>query len=284
MRRSLCLFLVLVCFGLPGQRGPFGLVIEPDQISEVSGKPYVGITINTQRQLSPRHVSDTEFADRVARLGDTDLPLYAANLFLPAELKVVGPDVDTTAVLAYADTVLRRASSLGIEIITWGSCGSRSLPEGFSPIEATAQFIAMARQVAELGARYGVTLAVENLNREECNFLNRLPEVVAVVRAVDHPRLRLCVDLYHMLVDGDGPELIRGVGPYVVYSELAERRDRRPPGTRGDDFTPYFRALRDEGFRGPYYIEARWNDLAGESGAAFRSLRAQWESVYLPGE
>ena len=284
MRRSLCLFLVLVCFGLPGQRGPFGLVIEPDQISEVSGKPYVGITINTQRQLSPRHVSDTEFADRVARLGDTDLPLYAANLFLPAELKVVGPDVDTTAVLAYADTVLRRASSLGIEIITWGSCGSRSLPEGFSPIEATAQFIAMARQVAELGARYGVTLAVENLNREECNFLNRLPEVVAVVRAVDHPRLRLCVDLYHMLVDGDGPELIRGVGPYVVYSELAERRDRRPPGTRGDDFTPYFRALRDEGFRGPYYIEARWNDLARESGAAYRSLRSQWESVYLPGE
>ena len=280
MRFLPCLYCLLVGSLLYGQEPAFGLVVEPEAVEAVRGQPYVGFTINTQALLSPRRVTEDEFAARAVALREAALPLYAANLFLPGELKVVGPEVDTLAVLGYADTVLRRAATLGIEVITWGSCGSRSLPEGFSPIEATAQFIAIARRLAESGARHGVTLAVENLNREECNFMNRLPEVLAVVRAVDHPRLRLCVDIYHMLVDGDGPELIRGVGPYAVYSELAERRDRRPPGSRGDDFTPYFRALRDQGYRGPFYIEARWQDLAGESGSAYRSLRSQWESVY----
>ena len=280
MPNLLCVYLLLAGAFLQSQRPALGLVVEPDRLPEFAGTHFTGITVNAQEWLSPRRVSEAEFSRRVPDLLEADLPLYGANLFLPGELKVVGPRVDTAAVLGYADTVLRRAATLGIEVITWGSCGSRSLPAGFSPIEATAQFIAIARRVADLGARYGVTLAVENLNRGECNFLNRLPEVLAVVRAVDHPRLRLCVDIYHMLVDGDGPTDIRGVGPYVVYSELAERRDRRPPGTHGEDFTPYLRALREEGFRGPYYIEARWTDSPETRAAAYRALRAQWDSVY----
>ncbi|CAH1001856.1 hypothetical protein LEM8419_02764 [Neolewinella maritima] len=252
--------------------------LENDSLLYAAG--FTVLVDATPRILSPRHLSEEAFEAQLATIAGLRVPLYGCNLFIPADLKVVGPEVDEAAVLAYVDTVLRRAQRAGLTLITWGSGGSRQVPEGFAQARATEQFVYMARKVADVAQTYGILLVLENLNSGECNFITTLVEALAIVKAVDHTHLRLCVDIYHMLVDGEPASSIVGTGPYAVYCELAEREDRAPPGTHGDDFTPYFAALRAEGYRGMVVIECRWNDLSEQGSAAYAEVSRQLEAAY----
>lgn len=235
---------------------------------------------STRKVLSPRSVTDQQFRTLLPIIRQLEVPLYGGNLFIPGDLKVVGPAVDEQAVLEYVEVVLRRAEAAGITLITWGSGGSRSVPEGVDRLTATAQFIYMARQVATVAAKYDIILALENLNSTECNFINTLSEALAVVKAVDHPNFRLCVDVYHMLKENESATAIAGTKGYAVYCEVAEKEARTPPGVHGDDFTPYFAALKKEGYTGKVVIEARWDNLAEQGAMAYRTLREQLDSVY----
>ena len=275
--KYLLLGLALFSFLQLGAQSPprLGVVTHLDHDSLLATQGYTAITESTRRLLSPHSVSEAAFDSLLPRIKGAALPIIACNLFLPTELRVVGPEVDAKAVLTYTEQVFRRAQRAGIELIVWGSSGSRAVPEGYSRVTATAQFIRMARRVAEQAEQYDVTLAVENLNSGESNFMTTLSEALAVVRAVDHPHLRLCVDLYHMLREGEPASAITGVGPYAVYAELAEPADRTPPGVEGTDFVPYLQALSDEGYSGPLMIEAQWRALGEQGGAAARILRTQ---------
>lgn len=282
---SLALAALLLSLLLPAQDTltvpAIGIVqdsLENDAAITTAG--YGFLTASTQRLLSPRNVTETEFQAMLPGIQSLETPLYATNLFLPGELKVVGPDVNEEAVIGYVDTVLRRAQEAGLTLITWGSCGSRSLQDGFSRVEATAQFVYMGKRVAEVAEQYGILLALENLNTTECNFITTLREALEVVRAVDHPNFRLCVDIYHMLMNGEPAVDIRGVGPYAVYSEIAERERRAPPGTAGDDFRPYLQALKDEGYSGNIHIEARWGEVGEQGKPAYEEMMRQVYEVY----
>lgn len=241
---------------------------------------FDGLTASTQELLSPLKVTDDEFSNLLAEIRALPLPLYACNLFIPRELKVVGTRVDEAAILNYVEVVFQRAAMAGVKVITWGSGGSRQVPDGFSRVTATAQFIYMAGRVADVARRYDVLIALENLNTGECNFITSLPEALSVVRAVDHPNLRLCVDIYHMLREREPAENIAGVGRYAVYCEVAEREGRTPPGEHGDDLTPYFAALYQEGYTGMIMIEASWDDLSRQAPVALQTVTRQLREAY----
>lgn len=257
-----------------------GVVQEMTQDSLLQAMGYKYLLESTRRILSPQNVTDEQFQALLPAIKQLEVPMYGCNLFIPGDLKVVGPAVDEQAVLEYVEPVLKRAQAAGLTLITWGSGGSRSVPEGFSRVTATAQFIYMAKKVATVAAKYDMILALENLNSTECNFITTLGEALAVVKAVDHKNLRLCVDVYHMLKENESPEAIAGSKGYAVYCEVAEKEARTPPGVQGDDFTPYIEALKKEGYTGNIVIEARWDDLAKQGLIAYETLRKQIDSVY----
>lgn len=257
-----------------------GVVQEMTQDSLLQAMGYKYLLESTRRVLSPQNVTDEQFQELLPAIKQLEVPMYGCNLFIPGDLKVVGPEVDEQAVLEYVEPVLKRAQAAGLTLITWGSGGSRSVPEGFSRVTATAQFIYMAKKVAAVAAKYDMILALENLNSTECNFITTLAEALAVVKAVDHKNLRLCVDVYHMLKEDESPEAIAGSKGYAVYCEVAEKEARTPPGVHGDDFTPYIEALKKEGYTGNIVIEARWDDLAKQGPMAYQTLRKQIDSVY----
>ncbi len=278
------LTVILVSLSATAQKKPappqIGVVQEMDQASVLQTMGYKYLLESTRRILSPQNVTDQQFKAMLPTIKAMPVPMYGCNLFIPGDLKVVGPEVDEQAVLAYVEPVLKRAQAAGLTLITWGSGGSRSVPEGFSRVTATAQFIYMAKRVAAVAAKYDMILALENLNSTECNFITTLGEALAVVKAVDHPNLRLCVDVYHMLKEDEPATAIAGSKGYAVYCEVAEKEARTPPGVQGDDFTPYIAALKKEGYTGNIVIEARWDDLAKQGPVAYQTLRKQIDSVY----
>ncbi len=252
-----------------------GLCLDPATLATLP-KPYGFDFIegHVQNFLLPQAPA-AEFAANAAALRACPLPMPASNCFLPPALKVVGPAVDTAALSAYAETAFRRAQEIGMSIIVFGSAGARMIPEGFSATRAFEQYVEALRLFAPLSQAHGVTLVVEPLNRVECNLVNTIVEGAEAVRRADHPAVKLLVDLFHMLRNGESPDDILRVGP-IHHAHLAEDKDRAAPGINGDDFRPFFRALKQVGYNDRLTIECVWKQSpALEAAAALAALRRQ---------
>jgi sugar phosphate isomerase/epimerase len=188
------------------------------------------------------------------------LPVPSCNSFLPGSIRTTGPDLDMQKVLAYADTAFRRAKQAGVKVIVFGSSGSRRLADGFPREEAEAQFVDVLKGMGPLAEAREVTVVVEPLRYQECNFLNTVRQGAAIVEKVNHPHVRLLADLYHMQCNGETPEDLAAVVKLVKHTHIAEKEGRTAPGVHGDDFRPFFRVLRDGGYRGRMSIEGKWKD------------------------
>jgi sugar phosphate isomerase/epimerase len=252
--------------------------IENDSLLQRYGYSYLVESVG--KLISPRTVTDDQFQSNVLKIKNLRVPMYAFNIFIPGELKTVGPDVNEAAVLTYVDKVFQRCQATGVSRIIWGSGGSRRVPDGFDRTKAKEQFVSIAKKIAEKASHYNITLALENLNSTETNFITTVEEALDIVKKVDHKNLRLCVDVYHMLKEGEPPSSILKTKGYVIYCEVAEKEGRTPPGVQGDDFRPYFTALKQVGYNDKIMIECRWENVAAQGETAFQKLRSQIQDVY----
>ena len=252
--------------------------IENDSLLQRYGYRYLVESVG--KLISPRTVTDEQFQSNVLKIKNLRVPMYAFNIFIPEELKIVGPDVNEAALLTYVDKVFQRCQAAGVNRIIWGSGGSRRVPEGFDRTKAKEQFVSMAKKIADKASRYNITLALENLNSTETNFITTVEEALDIVKKVDHKNLRLCVDIYHMLKEGEAPASILKTKGYVIYCEVAEKEGRTPPGVQGDDFRPYFSALKQVGYNDKIMIECRWENVAAQGEIAFQKLQTQIQDVY----
>ncbi len=235
------------------------------------------ITVATSQVLMPDK-SDEQFAEKLKEMKNLELPVFASNGFIrPKHLKCTGPKANHDEVLVWAETVFSRISQAGGKMVIFGSGGSRHLPEGWPVEKANEQFIALLKKMGPLAKKYGVTVAIEQLNTNECNYITTIAEAAAIVRAVDHPNVRLLADLYHMAVDGDTPEDLKKAVDLIVHVEIAEKKGRTFPKKGGDDFKPFFRVLRDGGYRGGVSIEGSGKDM--EFVGAFAEIKKQAAEV-----
>lgn len=277
------LLLALTC-SLTAQKAALkpGIGISDNLMNDdlLTSAGYAGVLESIGRRISPRTISDSAFAESLPLLKNRKLPILAFNLFVPADLKLVGPEVDEKAVLAYAEAVLARVSQTDTRMIVWGSGGARRIPDGFDRKVAEAQFVAIARKIAALAGKYHIMLALENLNSGETNFINTVAEALSIIKKVNHPNLRLNADLYHMLKEGEAPAIIRKTKKYLIHVEIAEPKNRTAPGVAGTDFRPYLRELRRVGFHNNIVIEGRWEHIEDVATLAFQYLNGQVDEVY----
>lgn len=252
-----------------------GLCLDPATLATLPAPhPFDFIEGHVQNFLLP-FGTDAEFAVHAAALRASPLAMPAANCLLPAHLKIVGPAVDTAALTAYAQTIFRRAREVGLTLMVVGSAGARMIPEGWSATRAFEQYVEALRLFAPLAHAEGVTLVVEPLNRGECNLVNTIVEGAEAARRADHPAVKLLVDLFHMLRNGESPDDILRVGP-IHHAHLAEDKDRAAPGVNGEDFRPFLRALKKIGYHDRLTIECIWKTgPAAEAAPALAALRTQ---------
>jgi sugar phosphate isomerase/epimerase len=212
-------------------------------------------------------------------LQETRVPVRSYIYFFPGNLKSVGPDTHHDAILQRADLALGRARACGSKNIVFGSGGSRAIPDGFDRDKAKAQHIDLCRKMAPLAEKHGVTLAVEPLNRGETNFINSLAEGVDIIRAVNNPWFKLQCDIYHMLKENESPDEIVKYGSYITHCHVAEKESRTAPGVKGDDFRPYFRALKQINYKGGLSLECNWSDFDAEITRGIAVVKQQLAEV-----
>jgi sugar phosphate isomerase/epimerase len=254
-----------VAFGITGRLGSARMLKDAgcDYIEEAVG----GL-------LMPNK-GDDEFAKRLPEISAALIPVKNCNSFLPGELKSIGPQMNLEAVLAYANTAFKRARMVGIDIITYGSGGSRKIPDGFAKEDAKKQFVEVLKGMGPLAAAQNVRVAVEPLRKEECNFLNNIREVAEMIRAANHPNVGITADLYHMVLGGDVPADLDANIDILHHFHLAEKEKRALPGVAGDDFRGWFAVLAKHGWKGRVSIEAGGGGDQAALTKAFAYLRTQ---------
>ena len=239
---------------------------------------YTFIEESVGRFLMPTQ-SDEEFNKMLQQAQNAAIPVKACNSFIPGSLKSVGPDAVHPEILEFMEIAFRRAQIAGVEYIVFGSGGSRAVPEGFSKDNALRQFIDLCSQMAPIAARYNVVVVLEPLNKKECNLINSVLEGGEIVEEVNHPNFRLLADVYHMLMDGEGPESIEKYGHLIEHTHIAEKEGRAAPGTHNEDFTAYFKALKNVGYKGKMSIECRWEDLEAQAASSLETIRNQLSTL-----
>ncbi len=235
---------------------------------------YAYVEEGVSRFLVPTKPEE-EFEVLLNEAANSPLPVKACNSFIPGNLKSVGDEAVLQKILEFAETAFRRAQRAGVEIIVFGSGGSRSIPEGFSREKARAQFIKLGKEMAQIAQKYNVTIVLEPLNTTECNFINSVSEGGEIVKEINHPNFMLLADLYHMKMDDESPESIVKYGKLIKHVHIAEKEDRAVPGTYNEDFRPYFNALKKTGYKGKISIEARWKDFNTQIPVAIETIKTQ---------
>ncbi|MDR3193997.1 MAG: sugar phosphate isomerase/epimerase [Tannerella sp.] len=251
--------------------------IAHDAILKSAGCSYLEIGI---REFFVPEQPDSAFVSNRKEALACVLPLSTGNLFFPGDMRLTGPEVDLEATLRYVEAAMRRAQQTGTEIFVLGSGGSRRVPDGFDRAEAVAQFTELCRRIALLGGKYGVVVVIEPLRMEETNFIHTVREALEIVRAVHHPNLQALADFYHMACMGEDAQALVEAGAALHHCHIAEKDGRAAPGVHGDDFTPYFRALKQINYPGRLSIECSWTDMDEQAATAVAEVKRQIKSVY----
>jgi len=237
-----------------------GIAASPGKAAFLKAQGIDFLTCGVGELLMPDQPEDS-FEKKRAELATCPLPILACNGFIrPAHLHCVGPEANHDLVLEWADISFRRLKKLGGKFIVFGSAGARRVPDGWPIEKADEQFISLLKQMGPLAAAQEITVTIEQLRAAECDFINQIKRAADLIRAANHPNIRLLADLYHMAVMNDGPADLKAAMDVVAHIEIAEKNARTAPGVKGDDFRPFFRVLREANYQGAISIEGKYED------------------------
>jgi len=211
-----------------------------------------------------------EFSDIVLA---SPLRCHAFNSFIRRpDLKVVGPEVPTSALRGYLEGCLPRCRRLGASIVVWGSAGSRNVPEGFSREQARDQIAAFLKMAGEVARRSHVIVAIEPLRRQESNILNTGAEALEMVRRVKHPNIRMIIDYFHLREENEDPRIIEIGKREIVHLHFANPQGRAWPHdlVEDDHYAAFFGYLKKTGYSGGISIEGQGSfEKDGEASREF---------------
>jgi sugar phosphate isomerase/epimerase len=223
-------------------------------------------------------LSDADFESAAAHIRQLGLPVPVTNLFLPATLKVTGPEVDREEQLRYVRKAFTRLSRLGTGIVVFGSGGARRVPDGFPKDDAFKQLVEFGRRIAQEARTRNITIAVEPLRRQETNIINSAAEGLELVNAIDDPNFQLMIDFYHLASEREDPAIVLRAREHIRHLHMANPQGRVYPLAWDEyDYAPFFANLRTIGYDKRMSIEASTKDFPVEAPRAIALLRRAFD-------
>lgn len=275
-----CLVLVVVGFSFTAAQVPAGKVavgyctgLANLDAAKAAGFDYVELSATEIANLT-----DADFEGAVARIKTLGLPTPAANLFVPAAIKLTGPETNVEQQNAHVKKALTRLARLGVQVVVFGSGGARRVPDGFAKEDAFKQLVDFGRRAAAEGRANGITITIEPLRKQETNIINTAAEGLALVEAINHPNFQLMIDFYHLASEQEDPAIVLRARDRIRHLHVANPQDRVFPAKWEEyDYGPFFANLKKIGYDKRISVEGRTTDLAAQGPPAIALLRQAFE-------
>ena len=227
-------------------------------------------------ELSLSHImnqTEDEFHDFRKTLETSRVGCEACHNFFPGSIRLTGEEADLERALEYAGRAIRRASKLGVEVIVFGSAKAKNVPEGFSPTRAWQQIVDLLQRVHEIAESFGITVAIEPVNKRESNIINRVDEGLELFRRVKRESIQMLADYYHMMVEAEDFRIIRNAGGSLRHVHFAHVEGRTYPASPQQSYRDFFHELKAAGYNARVSIEAYSNNFREDAARALKVLR-----------
>ena len=242
-----------ICNEMYGER-PFGQVCR-----DVAAAGYAGLEV-APFTLAPAitDVSDDRLAECRSLAEDAGLEIVGLHWLL-AKTEGFHLNSDEAAVrratAEYLRALARACGRLGGTVMVLGSPNERRIPAGATREQATGWAADTLSQTTAALADAGVTLCIEPLAPSETDFLQTADEAADLMRRIDHPNVRLHLDVKAMWSEPASiPDIIAEHAGHTGHFH-ANDANLRGPGTGEVDFRPIFAALADAGYDGWVSVE-----------------------------
>ncbi len=232
-----------------------GVCALPEELDAVVGYGFDYVELSAAIVAA---MSDADFQSFKTTLTDSPIRAECCRSFIRRrDLRVVGDNVNRSALREYLDHTIGRCRELGASIIVWGSSGSRNVTPGFSRDKAWTQIQEFLALAGEIARRHDVIIAIEALRHQESNIINTGAEALQLVHEVNHPNIKMIIDYYHMRVEKEDPSIVRKAREEIVHFHFANPHERLWPKSAAEDpaYCEFFKLVKKIGFQGRISIE-----------------------------
>ena len=175
----------------------------------------------------------------------------------PTGLHMTTPDDGVWAhTRDYLAALLDLCSDLGGKVLVLGSPNQRSIPENQTPQGAWQRAVDLLSSVLDKAGDLGLTICLEPLSPVETDFVNTVAEGMKMVRQINHPSLKIHLDVKAMCSESKPvPEIIRSVTADEIGHFHVNDANLYGPGMGDVDYAPIAEAIDDVGWNNWLSVE-----------------------------
>ena len=149
----------------------------------------------------------------------------------------------------YLSSLLDLCSDLGGKVLVLGSPKQRSIVDGQTRQGAWKRAVDLLSSVLDKAGQLGLTICLEPLSPAETDFINTVAEGMKMVRQVNHPSLKIHLDVKAMCSEGEPvPDIIRSVKADQIGHFHVNDPNLYGPGMGDVDYGPIAEAIREVGW------------------------------------
>lgn len=249
-------------------------------LKDIKSAGYDGVEI-------PVFDGDAEhYADLSNMLADIGLDCTAVTAMGDPGMNLIGNEDARRKGIDHMRSVLDRTQALGASLICGPLHSTLGHFSGEGPsAEEIEHAITVQREIGDLAAERGITIALEALNRFECYLVNTMDGLAALIHQIGHPNIRGMYDTFHANIEEADPigALTRNID-VVAHIHISEN-DRGVPGRGNIPWAETYAAIRESGYDGWLTIEAFGRGLPDLAAATkvWRDFAESPEAVYREG-
>ena len=252
-----------------------------DRAADIGEAGYDYIELPLSSTLCPLE-PESAILETLRKISALPIPVESYNIFLPANVKVTGPEADIEIQRRYLASAFRRAAQTGAEVVVFGSAGARNLPPGWPRERGERQisdFLSLSSRYAE---KYRVKCALEPLQLAESNIINTVSEAYRMVQQISSTWVGVLADLYHIECDGEPMSHIEEAADRLLHVHTADT-GRLAPGTGDYPNQALIQTLKKIGYDARISVECQWRDFLEELKLSHRTLRSYVENPICDG-
>jgi len=174
----------------------------------------------------------------------------------PEGLSISSPDPSLRKKTSqYFEQLVKFTADIGGKIMVLGSPKQRSIAESQTKQEVIEYFVEVIKNPLKIAEEKSITICLEPLAKKETNFVNTVADAISIIKIVNHPNLKLILDVKAM-TDEKRPytEIIEEGKNYLAHFH-ANDENLLGPGFGNIDFGPIIRKLKEIGYCGFISVE-----------------------------
>jgi len=149
----------------------------------------------------------------------------------------------------YLSCLIDLCADIGGKVLVLGSPKQRSLPEGQTKQEAWDRAVELLTSVLDQARSRRATICLEPLSPVETDFINTVAEGMQMVRQINHPNLRIHLDVKAMCSEAAAvPDIIRSVRAEDIGHFHVNDANLYGPGMGQVDYAPIAEAIKEIGW------------------------------------